>query len=374
MSEKQTGLANLSPEELLALARDKGAESRSRLSKVISDLFSGGAEVLSDRERMLMFSILHSVFKDIEFSVRKNIAENLSGAIDIPSDFLSALANDDIEVAYPILTRCDVIKDTELIEVVRHRTLEHQMAVAARKGVSPEVSDALVDTGRKDVIKTLLENQDAMISQKTMAYLVEESRRVDDFQEPILSRDELPADLAKRMFLWVSAALRKHIVETYKLDEATIDDLLEKAANQNDLPNGNKAAELADSIGDADAITSDMLISALDSGQVRLFVSLLARKSRMREQLITRMLFESGGEGLAITCKALAMSQKDFLTVFAYSRRADPKGMQNFVREKRQAQDFFAKLTDDAAMSVLRNWQRDKDYLAAIRQLDISKL
>ena len=57
-----------------------------------------------------------------------------------------------------------MLQDSELIEIVHHRTLEHQLAIAMRRRVSAAVSDALVEEGSPDVIKTLLENPNAAIS------------------------------------------------------------------------------------------------------------------------------------------------------------------------------------------------------------------
>ncbi len=57
-----------------------------------------------------------------------------------------------------------------------------------------------------DVIKALLENHGAQITDATMAYLVQQSESVDEFQEPLLRRKDLPSDLSKKMYLWVSAA------------------------------------------------------------------------------------------------------------------------------------------------------------------------
>src|SRR5690242_21122701 len=97
-----------------------------------------------------------------------------------------------------------------------------------RSSVSEPVSDALVATGHADVIKTLLENRNAAISAKALDYLVEQSKRVDSYQNPLLSRPELGPDLARRMYWWVSAALRRHILDHYSLSEADIDEALEE--------------------------------------------------------------------------------------------------------------------------------------------------
>ena len=360
------------PEYLLSLARRKNNESRSRLAKIIADLFSEEGGALSDRERMLMLNILHRIFQEIEFSVRRYLGEVLAGRADVPIDLIQDLANDSIEVAYPILTNSALLRDEDLVEVIRHRTLEHQVAIAGRSGISENVSDALVDTGHVDVIATLLRNQDAAISRTTMSYLVEESRRVDQFQEPILRREDLPEDLAKRMVVWVSAALRRHIVAKYGLDDTTVDDLLEQAASQAVEPATESGVDsLADELTKDRDIDADLLISTLEGGQIRLFLTLMSRLSGMRVRLLNRMLFEPGGEGLAITCKAMGFSRADYLTIFSYTRQADPRLMRNFQKEKRDAAAFFDRLARSAADVVVRKWRRDADYLAAIRQLDL---
>ena len=160
-----------------------------------------------------MFDILRKLIHDVEVSVRRIIGTGLAGIPETPRDLAILIANDDISIAYPILTQSNILHDHDLIEVIRHRTLEHQLGIAIRQTVSEGVSDALVETGNEGVIGTLLQNPNARISNATMEYLVEASRRVDTFQEPILRRHDLDPALARRMFMWVSAALRQYILD-----------------------------------------------------------------------------------------------------------------------------------------------------------------
>jgi hypothetical protein len=125
--------------------------------------------------------------------------------------------------------RRDVLQDVDLIEVIRHRTMEHQLSVATRRLVSEVVSEVLVDTGNEDVIATLLQNDGAGLSREVMEYLVGESKRIDRYQIPLAQRSDLPSDLAHRMYWWVTAALRKHIVENFSIDAAELDAALDEA-------------------------------------------------------------------------------------------------------------------------------------------------
>ncbi|WP_343866734.1 DUF2336 domain-containing protein [Caenispirillum bisanense] len=364
---------------LLRLAREKSADARARLAATISDLFAEQGRVLTDRERALMADILRRILREIEISVRRQVAQAIASQDDLPRDLLVFLANDEIEVAFPILRGSRVLQDEDLIEVIRNRTLEHQLAIANRYHVSAAVSEALVQTGRQEVIRELLQNKDATIGEATMEYLVEQSRRVDTFQEPILRRADLPEDLARRMFLWVSAALRTYIVDRFALPPAVVDDLMERAAREGIARTVEEGRErpsekLAERLARHRAITPELLISALHDGEVSLFVSLLARLAEMREPLAKRMLFEPGGEGLAITCKALGFPRKDFSVIFLLSRKARPENARTFKQDHEAAMAFFDRIDTLAAQSVLRQWQRDQDYLKALREIESGPL
>ena len=110
-----------------------------------------------------------------------------------------------------ILRSSRLLSDPDLIEIVKHRSQEHLLVIALRAPLSAEVAEAIVDHGDDRVLEQLLKNPDAILSRRALEYLVGESQRVDSFQEPLLSRHDLPGDLAHRMFWWVSAALRKEI-------------------------------------------------------------------------------------------------------------------------------------------------------------------
>ncbi|CAN0504912.1 unnamed protein product, partial [Laminaria digitata] len=176
---------------LLSLARDKSVEGRTALVKALGDLFHDSHAELSGDERDLMGDILQRLIGDVEAVVRKALAQTLSGIPDAPPQVINALANDTLDIAYPILIESAVLQDMELVEIIRHRTHEHQLAIAMRETVSETVSDALVDTDNDDVIRTLIENRGARISGETLEKIVDRSEAQPDLQDPLLRRNEL---------------------------------------------------------------------------------------------------------------------------------------------------------------------------------------
>jgi uncharacterized protein (DUF2336 family) len=376
--------ADLEMQELLDLARDKSVDGRTRLVQVVGDLFFEEERVLSDRERALMTEILHQLIHDVEMSVRKALADKLADQADAPHELVTVLANDDIAVSHKILVNSQVLQDIELIEIIQHRTFEHQLAIAMRKAVSEAVSDALVETGNTQVIQTLIENRGAEISGNTMEYLVAESKTREGYQKPLLDRPELSPHLAKRMYWWVSAALRKHIIEHYRIDpteldqkiESTIKDLLgenavgEESHGEIDPRAMEHSSRLALKLAAKNAITPQLMLQTLRKGEVRIFEGMFAQVTGLRPNLVRRLIFEPGGEGLAIACKGIKMTKPDFGSLFLLSRSARPGDKTVDPGEVTRVMTFFDRVNPDTAARVIARWKLDPDYLFAIKQVE----
>jgi uncharacterized protein (DUF2336 family) len=358
---------------LLMLARDKSVASRRSLIATISDLFFSPTEVLSERERELMTGILRQLVHDLEVSVRRTLAERLAREPNAPHELVVTLAHDDIDVAFPILVESEVLQDMELIEVIRNRTLEHQLAIALRKSLSEVVTDALVGTDSTDVIARLLDNPQAKISQKTMEYLVEQSQRVDVYQNPLLHRPDLNPALAQRMFWWVSAALRSFILNHFKIDTAVLDASMEESVHdltRMPLSVTPKAMELAQQLADTQTTTPDLMVNSLRRGEVPLFIAMFSKYTGVRSVLVYRFVFEPGGEGLCVACRGAGIDRKTFIAIYRLSRKARIHEEPDSPETISDVLSLYDRLDAVEATAILNRWQRDAEFLRAIWQVD----
>ena len=105
-------------ESLIGLARQKSQAGRNTIFETVQDLFLLKKGGLSDRERALMGGILRQLIHEVEMSVRKDVASNLAKRDDAPRELVLALANDEIEVAHPLLIDSTVLHDSDLIELL----------------------------------------------------------------------------------------------------------------------------------------------------------------------------------------------------------------------------------------------------------------
>lgn len=356
---------------LIELALDRSIEGRERLSEVITDLCEGQHRRLNEQERDLISEILKKLLYDLEQPIRQRLSERLARSHNAPHELIVTLANDDIEIARPVLTESDLLRDPDLIEIIRHRGRQHQLAVTCRRSLSEEVSDVLVEEGDEDVVKSLLENQGARISEATMSYLVDESKRVDSFQEPLIHRRDLPIGLAKKLYWWVAAALRMKILENFDIHPTELDDAIEEsvAALSADLAEEDAARSpsasqmLAKTIAADTKITGSLLINLLRRGEVALFESLFGELTGLRPPNLQRVIFDTGGEGLAIACRAAGLNKHTFATVYMLTR-SDGKVIQ--PRDLSRATKVFDSVSPDQATAVVEAWRRKGGYQKAI--------
>lgn len=362
---------------LYELARERSVRGRTKLADAISEIFRERGAALSDRERSHVFGILQSVIGDVERQMRQRLSIQLASAGDAPHDLIDFLANDDIEVAFPVLTSSPVLTDQDLISVVWNRTLEHQLAVATRPGITQDVSQSLVETGDERVICRLLENADAALSRATKAYIVEQSRRVDSFQEPLLRRADLDPDLARRMVHWVSASLREYIIEHFPDTPERTGALLEQVAvaeleafdHEQNEP--RRSAELADLLNRRGEATPELLYLCLRDGEVSLFLSLLAHMSGLTESLASRIAFDPSPEALSVLCKAIGVGKSYFASILALSRRARPGEVPNARQMVRRAIGLHDTIAADVARRMVERWRFFDDFPKAVSDSDV---
>ncbi|HWK43131.1 MAG TPA: DUF2336 domain-containing protein [Stellaceae bacterium] len=360
-----------SPEapDLLEVAAERQRTSDQIILENMAELFVRDDHRLSERERALMESILAKLIHGVEMRVRQDLAKRLEGLETAPRALVVMLANDDVAVARPLLLSSPLLRDPDLIEIVKNRSQEHLLSVALRRPLSTTVAEAIVDYGDEQVIEQLLKNSDAALSRRAFEYLVAESRQVDQFQEPLLERADLPTDLAYRMFWWVSGALRQVILKRYDVDPGMLDDMLQESTRSAmaDPPAPTartEATRLTAALADARALDDRFLIQALRNGRITAVVAALALRCGISQEIARRILFDAGGETLAIACRAIGMDRGSFSTVFLLSRQGRGRGEQPSVL--RDILAFFDVASEAKARGVIRYWRADQEYLAAI--------
>ena len=102
------------------------------------------------------------------------------------------LANDVIEVSFPILEGSPILTDEDLLAIIIESATEYREAIAGREIFSETVCESIVATGDGSAIATLLNNPGARFAGETLGKIVDLTASKPDYQELMISRKDLP--------------------------------------------------------------------------------------------------------------------------------------------------------------------------------------
>ena len=351
---------------LLILAQDKRPDARAQLATRMGDMILGtDLGGMTARERELAEEILQRLLHQLEMPIRRSLAERLAHEDAAPRHLIVQLANDRIEVAWPVLLRSALLDDAELLSVVRSRTIQHRLAIARRESISAPVSDALVRPGEQDVVRAVLENPGAKIAIDTFETLVEHSQADGDLQEILLKREDLDPRLAGRMYGWVSEALRRYIVENFEIDSHLLDkaigdalaDVLADHARAAALNGTLQRVRFAVDRNEVHDLL--MLLPLVRAGERSLFEALFGKFAGISVATARRCLYEPGGRALAVACRGCHIDKALFTELFIALRElGDQTAVRGDTGELFEALAYYDLVDERMAEARVAAWRR----------------
>lgn len=204
------------------LADDADEEVRAELARKVGRLLPSLPAQASERAHALTLETLECLARDQLPRVRQILAEEIKALDCVPKEVIRRLARDVERVAAPILEFSPLLSDADLIEILTTAHANFALkAVAARRPLSAEVSDAVAAARDVPAIAILLENADAQIREQTLERIAERAEKIKDWHRPLAFRHDLSSRVIRRIAGFVSAALLEGLAARNNLDEET---------------------------------------------------------------------------------------------------------------------------------------------------------
>ena len=162
---------------------------------------------LTESDRAAAEGAMIMLLDDPSPLVRRALAEVFAGCEDAPPTVVHALANDQPDVAAPILQRSPLLLDADLVEAVAGGEPERQIAIATRAGLPCSVSAAIAEVGSAEACLVLLENETAETVPFSLDRIVQRFGHLAAIRDVILSRDDLPAPTRQALVVKLSETL-----------------------------------------------------------------------------------------------------------------------------------------------------------------------
>jgi len=205
------------------LANDPDIDVRGELARKIGRLLPGLDAPERDRLRDLTISVLEKLASDQHTRVRMILAEEIKSSPLIPKATIQRLARDvELAVAAPILEYSPLLADSDLLEIIAHGAISGALpAIASRRDLSTDVSDAVVATLDVPAIASLLNNRSARVREQTMDQIIDHAEKIKEWHGPIVLRADLSVRAIRRVAGFVASSLLHQLQERRGLDEET---------------------------------------------------------------------------------------------------------------------------------------------------------
>lgn len=330
MAKKQ-----LTQEDVSKLLADPSADTRVETAIKIADGFNAGT--LSDGERKMAEDIFRVMVKDAEVRVREALALNLKENPNIPHDVVISLAKDVEQVALPVLRFSDVLTDADLIEIIVSQSPEKQVAIAKRASVSEAVSENLVDSGNEEAVASLVANEGAEISERSLLKAVDTFGGKESVQDAMVHRAKLPVTVSERLVTMVSEKLAVDLIGRHDLPENVMTDLILQARERAvislsaDSDQGD-VETLVKQLHDNGRLTPSIILRGLCMGDLTFFEAAMAELAGVSLMNARTLIYDSGMLGLRTLCRQAKIPVPQLIAVRAaidVSREMDYDGREH---------------------------------------------
>ncbi len=343
--------------------------SRSALLRRLIDVVSLPASRLAPQDRQMAGDVLLEMLFVADTEARRLCAERLAQKSEAPRRLLRYLAMCEFCIAEAVLSHNEGFDAVDLCEIVEATGVEHWLAVARRKVVPSMVTLALARTGEPHVIRTVLRNRQAEFSDAATQVMVEISRVHDDLCGLLIERLELRTGDAMAMFWWSDGETRRKILQRHAADRleliAACGDVFAMASEENwadavtrktlQLIERRQRNRAAIEKSPYDSLEHAVEMAAR-TGMTPQLAQEIGYLSGVKPVTIAKMMSDSGGEGLAVLCKATGLKRPYLAMLWQALRRpvADADGCEHPLFMP--VRHVYETLTTAKAQTTLRYW------------------
>jgi len=352
------------PTDLLVLAHSRDPADRERLLSGVVELCAeaGAAGTpLSPPISQLVEDLFITLVEQAEHDIRRRLAERLADAAWAPPTLVNMLALDEIEIAQPIIAYSPVLAETDLIRILVEATLDHQVAVARRPGLTAGVVEAILESGEPAVLTALAGNETADIDEPALAAMIGHARRVVAMRSPLARHPRLSSELAVRLYAWVGESLKTALTSRFRLDPAALDAAIAEAtraaagagpADRVEEERDDMDRNLVEKLKDAGQLRSGYLLRALREGRLNLFIHVLAGLGGFDDRQLRRAIDSDRPELLALACAGVGVDRGAYPTILELVRDLNGQRPGGGAESARRAGGAFGPFDPDIARAA----------------------
>jgi uncharacterized protein (DUF2336 family) len=234
--------------------------------------------------------------------VRAELARALAFSEHAPPAVILGLASDQPEVASWVLEHSPLLVDADLVDAVATAEPQAQAAIANRAHLPCSVSAALAEVGSAEACLVLIENPQAEIVPFSLDRLVVRYGHLAAIREAMLERDDLPVPTRQALVAKLSETLAGFVTAREWLGSDRAQRVAKEACEKATITLAAISPEseirpLIRHLRESGQLNAGLVLRALLSGNVEMFLEALAELSEMPLSRVSALVHDKGTTG-----------------------------------------------------------------------------
>jgi uncharacterized protein (DUF2336 family) len=330
---------------------------RAELLRAVTTLFVSSSAKLADEHVGLFDDVMGRLLEEIDHAARAEFGVRLAEIPNAPQRLMQTLSRDDsIEVAGPILSRCEQLDEASLVEAAKVKSQEHLLAISRRRSLGEAVTDVLVERGDQRVALSVAVNEGARFSEFGYSTLVRRAQDDDALAQGVFSRKELPRQHLLNLYQSASENVRRKLETTDPRKADFIRDLVAQASDRIQATSREGSAEfkaaraMVESLHQAGKLTESQLCEFARARKFDETVVAVALMCDMPVGVIERAIVNDDADQLLVLVRAIGLSWETTKTVLLAASKANSRSKQDLDHFR----ENFSKLRPETAKKALQ--------------------
>lgn len=342
--------------DMVDLAREKSSEKRRELMGRVADHFVEGSNDYSNQELKLFSQIISKLLEEMDTQSRFELSQKISKNANTPHDITLKLANEEIEIARPMLENSPNLTSEDLLSLVAAKDMKHRLAISHRSDLNEQITDKLIQHGECEILQSISGNKKARISDWGFGALAQYAPGDELIQNNLADRNDMSITAAKKVLPLLAPDAQQKLLGLIRDDEGELMNLVTQAVRDTSLKNIENKINRINAIKllaemHAGERTLDAVITLLAKQDRPMDCAMiLSQLSQIPEIQVAGSLLRINGDAIALLCKALEISKQSFydLSVMRYKRLSLP------LRKAEQYAQDYESIDVATAQRVLR--------------------
>jgi hypothetical protein len=309
---------------LIELAKQNTPEAHAELVLGIADAILKDIGSRSDDELRLFAEIALLLYATLPAEDRAQLARRLASHERAPVGLAMKLAEDELEVARPMLTHGGCFNQDHLLDLARRVSEKHLEFIAKRRDIGHEVSDTLVERGTKSIRRILASNRDIRLSRLALQTLVSQSINDAVLREDLALRQDLSRGQREQILPLINEATQAKLrdiisgaLSEEKLDQfARFKQIRRELGPALDTADMRKLRKLAQ---DFSIDLNDLVILLLQDNRLAQVIELMAQLTRKIPADLRNAIYK-GATDLVVEVALTLKFRPDTFALLAHAR------------------------------------------------------